>query len=391
MKHASIGIAAAVAVLAVGGQALAESSLTIGKVKVAKVDQGTVDASIYGKVSAGIRYSDWNTGNDSPRFGLDSGVGGESRLGTKVSVGLPEGFKAGAIFEAGLDIDTGADKTPFWNRQALAFVSHKEYGAISAGRMATPQYNLVGKFDPYADSYDGKMTANYLYDARASNMLSYESPKWDGFAFTVAGTLNAKANEGSNNADKEPEVLLASFAPTYTSGGLSLGLNASYARQRDNVTLSNNSELFIGDAMASYDFGAAKLHGAIGTREVKGATGYDFLAFNNTAGQGKAIGTTYQWMGGITVPVSENGAVMGVYTGRNTKAVAGDDTARTHMFSVGYRHAVNEYLTAFGTVSYAHNNDKAREAPAAVTKVRANVAGGTDYQTGGTVGIALSF
>jgi predicted porin len=149
------------AMLALGGAAQAQSSVTI---------YGIADAAIVGE-----------RGGSTPMTKVTSGAASASRIGFKGDEALGNGLSAYFTLETGAKIDTGElDATnAIFNRQA--FVGLKgDFGAVSLGRQYTPYHTmLVNIVDPFSTGYAG--TSKNLFpdwgsNIRTSNTIRYATP-----------------------------------------------------------------------------------------------------------------------------------------------------------------------------------------------------------------------
>ena len=167
-----------ITLLALGGAAQAQSSVTI---------YGIADAAIVGE-----------RGGANPMTKVTSGAASASRIGFKGDEALGDGLSAFFTLETGSKIDTGeldAANTIF-NRQALVGLKG-HFGAVSLGRQYTSYHlMLVNIVDPFNTGYAG--TAKNLFpdwgaNIRTSNTIRYASPLVRGVdaeAFYSAGEQN---------------------------------------------------------------------------------------------------------------------------------------------------------------------------------------------------------
>lgn len=80
------------------------------------------DVQLYGIVDTGLGYShlDYDGfADDEDSFEIKSGQASDSRFGFKGTEELGNGLTVGFILENGIDSDTGADTTNFFNREAI--------------------------------------------------------------------------------------------------------------------------------------------------------------------------------------------------------------------------------------------------------------------------------
>ena len=361
----------------------AGSGISTGGQEIVKTDRGDASLTIYGRVSPGIRYAHrppYGEGND--RLAVDSGTHGGDRFGLIGDLGLPMGFRTGFVVERGLRFDSGQENDP-WNRQAFASLSHEGYGTLFVGRVPTPQFRFIDLYDPFEDAFDPRTTIVYIYNAVFDNALMYDFPERNGFSLTIGGS---KDTAGSRVADITPnpgDVRAIVFAPRYDSGPFSSALFLTYHRlKNDNGHPLDGESVLVFDLFTGYDFGPVKLTGMFGLRE---ASSRDFI-MDSAVNLNSQATRTVQWMGGVTVPLSEKKAsVLAAYTGRRTSLVGEDSRAYSHMFSVGYTRVFRQYFRFYCGYAHIINSSAAKSAAGAVT-----LPGGL-YQSLISVGISFSF
>ena len=201
----------ALAVIAVSGTAIAQSSVTL-----------------YGMANAGIGRDKWS-GSDKTKFlGGTSNVNlTASRVGLTGVEDLGSGNKAGFQFETGLSLEDGrfasggsSTATP-WGRQANVWIGGN-WGTIKLGRQFTVSHIVEGV-------YDLTGLANYSVNAltfkeasighRAPSAIAYISPNMGGLTAAVAFV-------SKNNIDGATKNIWDAGV-MYSNGPLGAGLSVN--------------------------------------------------------------------------------------------------------------------------------------------------------------------
>jgi predicted porin len=262
-----------IAMLALGGAAHAQSSVTI---------YGIVDAAIVGE-----------RGGVAPMTRVTSGAASASRIGFKGDEALGNGLSAFFNLETGARIDTGeldATNTLF-NRTALVGLKG-DFGAVSLGRQYTPYHTmLVNIVDPFSTGYAG--TSKNLFpdwgaNIRTSNTIRYATPVLRGVdaeAFYSAGeqsTISAGRQFGG--------------AVGYASGPLTL--RVAYHSRNSDVAGTSTA------AAVNHELGRnLLLGGSVDLRWAKLSVGYEIDKGFNSA----PLGNTNNNYGGVKPTASTDG------------------------------------------------------------------------------------
>ena len=216
----------ALAVLAVSGAAFAQSSVTL---------YGIADVVIHK--------------DDNVSAKLSSGGVSTSRWGVKGSEDLGGGLKANFNFEQGLDLTTGASKTPAFGRQANVGFSGG-FGAIKLGKTWNAYDDMAGAAN---DVFDSVLSSARIapssnnYNGNPDQGIYYSTPAMGGFS----GALSTSFKTGADN------LRVTAFRAQYEGGPVYVGLG--YENQSGDVTSIKNTRL-----NGTYDFGAVKLLAAYG-------------------------------------------------------------------------------------------------------------------------------
>jgi len=288
------------------------------------LDMGYSDLSTTAKSNAGAA-----NGTTTDAVGINSGAGlSSSRLGFKGTEDLGGGLKAGFTYELGVTPENST--TAHSTRAALLSLSSNSMGSLSFGRGNTLGKNTNDSFSAFgggasfeqgAVAYEvtrGKALAdstatkiNAAVD-RASNQVTYVSPKFSGF--TVAAQLVAKsvdkdaAANGGETSSSGTAFQLAyagnGFTAAYTRSNLDTEVEAADAVAQSAGVLgstavtASKSETTVDQFGVTYTAGAFKVFGL-----------YNDAEYQATAGAAKAenkgydIGATYT-MGKTTLLAS---------------------------------------------------------------------------------------
>jgi predicted porin len=186
-------VAAACALSALSGGALAQSSVTV-----------------YGRINLSLEHQKSNGTT------IDQAVDNASRIGFTGSEDLGGGLKAGFKLEHGFNADTGLPAQPaFWARQSELNLSGG-LGTVRLGNFTSEAYFATADYVSLHNHDTGRSAdALYAYLGRNANKLSYRSPSFGGATVELAGALT----EGQPaNAHRTYDV-----AMNYALGPLQLG------------------------------------------------------------------------------------------------------------------------------------------------------------------------
>lgn len=180
-----------------------------------------------------------------------------SRIGLKGSEDLGNGLSAFFKLESQLEADTGAAKTPFWNRWSSVGLAHSKYGSLQLGHMENGAWDTVTAYDPW-----GGDTVAQLRDVGATllDLTTYSSSKNSFTTVDVRRLDNSVRYDLSLNGFK----VAASYAEKTTGKDNPFAIGGNYTMGPLNVGLAyeksakaSDDRLVMGGA--SYDFGVAKL------------------------------------------------------------------------------------------------------------------------------------
>jgi predicted porin len=267
----------ALAVLAVSGAAMAQSSVTL---------YGIADIWV-GSTKSGV--------NAKSETQVGSGGFNGSRFGLKGSEDLGGGLKAVFKLEQGFDISNGTQSVPgsAFGRQAFVGLEGG-FGSVTLGNVWSAMDDVIGAgnggFDSGAFSPLYSMTGSVhsTYQDRPRNAIKYATPNFGGFTAVVAYGLD------ENPAVKQDIV---DFNVAYGAGPL--GVSVAY-QVKNNTT---DTELLL--LNGSYDLGVAKLLATYGQVETGANKSRD-----------------YQF--GVDVPLSSALTLSGSFAQTRDNAALGD-------------------------------------------------------------------
>ena len=314
MALSTVSLASAVACL----PAVAQSSVTL---------YGAVGLDV---VSASKVY---NGSTTQSLVKLDDNGIVNSRIGLKGTEDLGGGLKANFQLEQGILADTGAlgNGGLAFGRQAWVGLSSASWGSLSAGRQTIPQYDILDAFDTFGTGVGSSASSSIVSTtSRANNSVKYSSPKLGGFSGMALVGMGETAPTATNSGDNANVYALSG---TYSGGPFSAGLALNVFKRGTNALADARYLL----ATAAYDFGVAKLSGAV--QKVRNLAGTDSMDRTEA-------------MVGVNVPVTE----------RNTVSVAmgqvitsGQSAMNARQVSLGATHVMSKRTSFYGVLSHIGN------------------------------------
>lgn len=316
----------ALAVLAVSGAALAQSSVTLFGVMDATVAVG------HGSIANKTQLA--NSGNTT------------TRLGFKGTEDLGGGLNASFWLETGINNDDGSGQatnlnntnaglTPAggitFNRRSTVSLSG-QFGEVRLGRDYTPQFWNYVYFDPF--TYNGVGGSAFVHGGlggaakvRASNSASYFTP----------ATLGGFYGQLMYYMGEQPSGTATS------SDGNGTGLRVGYINGPLNVAVATSKTDYVApgniktsNAGMSWDFGAAKLYGMYGQDKISGGT----------KGNG--------WLVGVSAPVGV-GEFRASYSGY--KGTLASNDPKFNKLALGYVYNLSKRTAIYGTIAHVNNKD----------------------------------
>ena len=304
---------------------------TVGALALATASAAQAQSSVtvYGVVDVFVQYGK----GAGTQLAVQSGGVSGSRLGFKGSEDLGGGLKAQFQLESGILVDTGAqaNASSFFTRQSWVGLSSTTWGSLSAGRQTIPQYDVLDAFDTFATGVGSSASSSIVSTtSRANNSVKYSSPKLGGFSGMALIGMGETAPTATNSGDNANVYALSG---TYSGGPFSAGLALNVFKRGTNALADARYLL----ATAAYDFGVARLSGAV--QKVRNLAGTDSMDRTEA-------------MVGVNVPVTE----------RNTVSVAmgqvitsGQSAMNARQVSLGATHVMSKRTSFYGVLSHIAN------------------------------------
>ena len=257
----------------------AVAALTFGTTAMA---EGPIDGKVYGKINAAVISTDNGGTSDTA---LESNA---SRFGFKGKTALESGISM--VYQLEYEInptETTASTTIFKQRNAFIGLGTDAAGTILLGIHDTPLKLAQGKIDQFNDLPVGDIKNLMNGEVRATDVVAYASPNFNGFSVMAAVTQYEDTDEGTQDAtsvsatykmDKlyvalavDSEVAgndVTRVAAQYTMGDLTAGVMFNDS-EAVGSGVSNDSSL----VSASYKIDNIKLKAQFGTGDEKGKGG----------------------------------------------------------------------------------------------------------------------
>jgi predicted porin len=232
-------------------------ALAVASAVSAPAFAATSNVDVYGVFNMSVNVVDRDQPGVEDEFTVASN---RSRLGFKGAEDLGGGLSAIWQLEQRFDADTGAFPTDF--RNTFVGLSSKALGTVKFGRYDTAYKMTTAKYDAFADGlgdYNNIMGAvnplffggdGVVFNERADNSISYESPSFMGFT----GMLTYGQQNETGLTATNPE--LWSLGGVYANGPLSV--IAAYEINKDTTTNGDAEAWKIG---AGYQFGNTRIAG----------------------------------------------------------------------------------------------------------------------------------
>lgn len=346
------------------GFAHAESSVTL---------YGIVDTG-YGYEESSAKFKGGSPSENgkitNKNIGVHSGIVSGNRWGLKGSEDLGNGTSAIFVLESGFDLANGESLQGgrLFGRQAYVGLTGEGWGTFTIGRQYNAGESFVAPISPFGAGWGFAAVQSVFGEsvfARYDNVLKYVSPSFGGFKFGIGLVHDETEYKGFNqqaNFKTEDTTVGVTTGLSYTSGPLYIGATFDYFDvERKGFTSDNrDSETKAWNLGATYDFDVVKVHAMYGGQK-DGSIGKPALAAYGIDQQFDAghefFGDGYSqhsWLVGLSAPVGDAGTVLFSYSG----SVADNDIdnaeweAKTHSFSLGYRHSLSKRTFVYGVASY---------------------------------------
>jgi general bacterial porin, GBP family len=214
--------------------------------------------SVYGIVDAAVERA--STGNGASSTRLVSGQGSASRIGFRGTEDLGGGLRALFNLEAAFNTDNGTGGGVggglMFNRQSWVGLGGS-WGQVTLGRQFRPEARAVFGMDPFDAGSVASPPNTYANTVfRADNAVVYETPRLGGFVGRAMYAFGERAGGVAGALNDVGASLQYYNGPLYLAYGYDSLRNATATDRRKWNSLGG-----------SYDFGAAKLYGAIRNRK----------------------------------------------------------------------------------------------------------------------------
>lgn len=309
--------------------AIALAAASVAQAQSTAPSAATSSVTLYGIVDMFVQYGK----GDSTQLAVQSGGVSGSRIGFKGSEDLGGGLKAQFQLEAGILTDTGAqaNASSFFSRQSWVGLSSDSWGALSVGRQTIPQYDILDAFDTFGTGVGSSASSSIVSTtSRANNSVKYRSPTLGGFSGVALVGMGETTPTATNSGDNANVYALGG---TYSNGPFGAGLAINVFKRGTNALQDARYVL----ATASYDFGVAKLSGAV--QKVRNLSGVD------TVDRTEA-------MVGVNVPVTERNTVSAAVGQVTTSA---NSALNARQWSLGATHVLSKRTSFYGVLSHIGN------------------------------------
>lgn len=273
--------------------------------------------------------------NDNGSENKDTLASNSSRLGIKANYTLSEQFTLLGQFEMGVDLTSagdndgngGKDGNQFFTNARDSFIGAQgNWGTIKAGRQGILN-QWVYDYNLFADQVGdlGNIWGGSGIPGRADNVISYESPQWQGFSGALFYTP-----ESNTGADDKAFVIKAN----YTSGMFAAGIDQAVI---DQGSLSGNNHK-VTALTASVNAQNLNLSGL----DISGSSiGVGFQTESDIGGTGGNDRNSYTLGGALKIN--------GQHTIKAQYALSDSDLAGqdAHQIAAGYDYAWNKNLSLY--------------------------------------------
>lgn len=330
----------ALAVMAISGAAMAQSSVTL-----------------YGVVDTSIAYESGGTNKgDGSWTGIQNNGNVNSRLGFKGSEDLGGGLKANFVLEAHLAPDTGATPLSF-GRQSTVGLSGS-FGEVRLGRELAAAYTAIRRYDMMDQAGYG---ASHLWrdrflDSRVNNAVTYVSPNLNGVVVGLNYGFGEDKDAISGKFSGSASRYLGTGI-TYDNGPLSLGLAL------EQLNRGNRTAAYLGNPLVLVDAGvktnAWSLGGSYDLGIVKLAAAYrESKAISDS--QNPLVGnydvTQKGFMLGASIPVGTAGEIRTTWNHYSDKTSFGYSNnsyvQKANALALGYVHNLSKRTALYATFAY---------------------------------------
>ena len=384
MKHSilSLAILSAFCAMSANSSAQTQSSSTANPVTNpvstpssanANTSAALSNVTIYGRVDAGVEYTNHADAKNNSVMRLQSGGMNTARWGLRGVENLGNGLKATFQLEGGILVDSGNTDGVLFKRQATVGLEG-DFGKVSLGRSFTTVYEfIIDGFDPmgFAPSYSWGTGATatgvnkYGMTTAFDNMIKYQHKVGD-FKLGITYGLGEQAGNAGDGRK-------LSMGTVYGKGGLTL--LATYEQINGNtLAVTGNRE-----QTQAYHLGINYVNGPLRYT----AAMRDYKLTSAKANTPDVRATTY-W-GGINYLIQPKVTLTGAVYYVDVKNVAAGADADPIMYVARAKYALSKRTDLYLSTAYT----KAKNGK--LTGVSRDDAGFANNQTGIIVGMQHRF
>lgn len=180
----------------------------------------TTTSGFYGRANLSIESQ--KMGSTSSQKMVDN----SSRLGFTADRTISSDLKAGVVLEAGTNLTSGSSASPFFARQANAWLSG-DFGEVRLGRLLVNTAYFATADAVSFHNHDTGTSADAFYEVLGSmnNAVSYSASNVGGFKLVGQLGLKDGSGTGNNVTGKKVNPLALSAETTLSGIGLGLGFD----------------------------------------------------------------------------------------------------------------------------------------------------------------------
>lgn len=258
---------------------------------------------------------------------LDDNAVVNSRWGVRATEDLGGGLSAVVNLEAGVNTDTGAARTPFFNRGAYVGLNGS-FGSVKLGHQWNASDDINWKYFIFGYYSSFLMNGFFAISDYYDNAIKYTTPDLGGFKGIAYYSFGEQAGRGAAGRKLQ-------FAASYDIGNFSIGAS-TFSEKSTTASVSTNKMNTIG---MNYQFGFARPR----------------LGFANTDVTYPAPFKATLIDVGVDVPVTAQFTTSLDYVKKNVKN-SGDDTAFVRLIG---SYALSKRTSLNANLIYSRNSGAA--------------------------------
>lgn len=226
-----------------------------------------------------------------------------------------------------------------------------EWGHIRLGRTESITVEYYSPFDPFNQGTTASTISKYsrLRSEQQSNAARYDSPEWNGIAFSASLTPR-------DDSRQKPfgDIYNHGFAGSLRYDNGPLLMAANYSRQSD----SSNS--YIWNAGIAYRFGPARLSVGYQMSHLKDMKGLANPAINTINAEVFESMKQQEWLVGLTYDIGPGTFKLSYNRGKisDRERINGEKTTgNTNKYAMGYTYELSKRTSVYGVLSYTDSNN----------------------------------